>query len=104
MNDLWLVILTFISAVVSIIGVARNNYRFVLAGVIVLLPVCFDLNNTTSFRGLILLLLFHIASIFSLNENKKGLAWFFLTPSILLALLFLFVFLILGFMEDGAVY
>jgi hypothetical protein len=104
MNDLWLVILTFISAVVSVMGVARNNYRFVLAGVIILLPVCFDLNGTVSFRGLILLPLFHIASIFSLNENRKNLAWLFLLPSILLELVFLFVFLMFGLMDDGAVY
>jgi len=83
------------------IGVARNNYRIVLAGLILLLPVCFELYGYKDTQGAFVLPIFHVASIFALNEDRQRLAWLCLIPSILLALLSLLFFLVFGLMEDG---
>ncbi|MEW6241869.1 MAG: hypothetical protein AB1564_13770 [Chloroflexota bacterium] len=104
LSDVWLFLLTFSSAVVSIMGVVRGNYWLVAAGGIILWPVCFDLNGTTSFHGLIFLPFFHVASVIALNKHSKRLAWLFLIPSLLLAIMFLTVFIVFGFRQDGVVY
>lgn len=102
--DYLLVLGTFLSTLFSIIGVAMNKYRLILVGAILLLPICFNLNGTMSFSGIILLPIFHVFSMFALNQNYKLVAWLFLIPSILLTLVVLTALIIIELLGEGPVY
>ncbi len=83
-----------LSLILSIIGVLKDKFWFVLLGAVLFIPIAYYLNGSPSLNGFAILLpLFQVAAAAALREGYKRWAWILLTPAILSVLWFVIVIL-----------
>ena len=103
MTDFLIIFGALFSILASIFGILKNKHWLLLLGALLYIPPCYYLNN--AFNGIIFLPLLNIGSMVAVHNNRKLIAWLFLLPEILLALVFLLLGLVFGLlMEKGVVY
>lgn len=80
-----------LSLILSVIGILKDNFWFVLLGAVLFIPVVYYMNGSPSLNGLAILLpLFPIASAAALREGNKTWAWILLLPAFLTVIWFVF--------------
>ena len=85
-----------LSLAISIIGITGNRAWIVVVGAVLILPFCYNLNATSMFRGVGLILpLFHIGSAVAVFEESDLWAWLLLVPTTFLSM-WLFVISIIS--------
>lgn len=103
MTDFLIIFGALFSILASIFGILRNKQWFFLLGALLFLPFCYYLNK--AYNGIIFLPILNLGSMVAVNNNRKAIAWLFLLPEILIALMALFLVIAVGlFMEKGIVY
>ncbi len=78
-----------LSLIISVIGIIKNKYWFLLLGMFLFIPFCLYLDGTPNFHGITLLSLFHLAAAYAVRRNANWLAWIFLIPSMVLIIFIL---------------
>ena len=87
-----------VSLMLSIIGVLKNKYWFVLIGALLFLPISYYFNGSPTFHGYGLFLpVFQVISAAAVREGNKLWAWLFLLPAFLIVFWFISVALIYQF-------
>ena len=87
-----------VSLVLSIIGVLKNKYWFVLIGAVLFFPISYYFNGSPTFHGYGLFLpVFQVISAAAVKEGNKLWAWLFLLPAFLIIIWFISVALIYQF-------
>lgn len=97
----------FLSLLASAIGIVKNKYWLSVIGALLFVPFTYYMYGSPGLlRGLVVLLpLFQIGSAAAVFQNKRTLAWFLLSPSILMVLWVLGVVLVYSFgIKEGIVY
>ena len=87
-----------VSLVLSIIGVLKNKYWFLLIGAVLFFPISYYFNGSPTFHGYGLFLpIFQVISAAAVREGNKLWAWLFLLPAFLTVFWFISVALIYQF-------
>ena len=80
------------SLTLSVIGVLKSRYWFVLIGAVLIFPIAYYFNGSPTFYGYGLFLpVFQVISAVAVKEGYKLWAWLFLTPAFLVVIWFIFV-------------
>ena len=82
------------SLLVSIIGIVKDKYWFLLIGAVLIFPFSYSLSSAMNFSGFIFLPLFYLGSAVAVHQNNKSAAWLMLMPVFLLAFFLLALVLI----------
>jgi len=81
-----------VSLVLSVIGILKNKYLFVLGGAILFFPISYYFNGSPTFHGYGLFLpVFQVISAAAVKEGNKPWAWIFLLPAFMIVFWFIFV-------------
>jgi hypothetical protein len=87
-----------VSLALSIIGVLKNKYWFLLIGAVLFFPISYYFNGSPTFHGYGLFLpIFQVISAAAVREGNKLWAWLFLLPAFLIVFWFISVALIYQF-------
>ena len=87
-----------VSLMLSIIGVLKNKYWFLLIGAVLFFPISYYFNGSPTFHGYGLFLpVFQVISAAAVREGNKLWAWLFLLPAFLIVFWFISVALIYQF-------
>ena len=86
------------SLTLSVIGVLKSRYWFVLIGAVLIFPIAYYFNGSPTFYGYGLFLpVFQVISAAAVKEGNKLWAWLFLLPAFLIIIWFISVALIYRF-------
>ena len=87
-----------VSLALSIIGVLKDKYWFLLMGAVLFFPISYYFNGSPTFHGYGLFLpVFQVISAAAVKEGNKLWAWLFLLPAFLIVFWFISVALIYQF-------
>lgn len=86
--------LALVSFGLSLFGLIRKRYWFLVAGAILILPSSYYLSGAPgSYRLPLLLPLFLLGSAYAVYKNKMNIAWILFVPLLLDILFFIYLFI-----------
>lgn len=88
----WLV--TILSLVLSIIGLVKNKFWFLIIGAVLFLPFVYYFGGSPNTRIIIVLPLLQLGSAYAVYKNNKMMAWSLFSPVIMFILFIIGIILV----------
>ncbi len=85
---------TLLSLILSIIGLVKNKFWFLIIGAVLFLPFVYYFGGWPNTRIIIVLPLLQLGSAYALHKNNKMMAWSLFSPVIMFILFIIGIILV----------